>query len=272
MVRLAPVLQGLAQLPQLLQRRPHGGVQGQHLRAGEDLPPGARQGPQAAEGVRPLAGQSSRLSGLAELVDVLVPDAGEQLGPHRLVGAHRVKEAGDKAHVAHFQHEVPLRQGQAPQGQGHHLGRGSGVHGADALQAHLADLPEGVALLAGAVDVLLVVIPAAAPRLHLGVLGDGEGHIRLQRQQAAVQVREGDDLLAGEKAAVLLIQAVFLKPAHMVFLKALPLIQQPQLQRRPLLGAQDIQIQFHGDTPSAGPGPALISGSILLYFISKVKC
>ena len=185
-------------------------------------------------------------------MDVLVPDAGEQPGPHRLVGAHRVKEAGDKAHVADLQHEVPLRQGQTPQGQGHHLGRGSGVHGADALQAHLADLPEGVALLAGAVDVLLVVIAAAAAGRHLGVLGDGEGHVRLQRQQAAVQVRKGDDLLTGQKAAVLLIQAVLLEPAHVVFAEALLLIQQPQLQRHPLLGPQDVQIQFHGDSPPGG--------------------
>jgi len=38
--------------------------------------------------------------------------------------------------------------------------------------------------------------------LDLNVLrpqGDGESHVRLQRQQPPVQVRKGDDLLAGRK-------------------------------------------------------------------------
>ena len=140
----------------------------------------------------------------------------KSLGRAGLSCAHGVKEAGDKAHVADLQHEVPLRQGQALQGQGHSLGGGIIVHGADALQAHLADLPEGVALLAGAVDVLHVIVASAAAGLHLGVLGDGEGHIRLEGQQPPVQVREGDDLLAGEKPAVLLIEPVLLEAAHVV--------------------------------------------------------
>ena len=117
---------------------------------------------------------------------VLVPDAGQELGPHRLPGAHGVKEARHKAHVADLQHEVPLCQGQAPQRQGHRLSGGGVVHGADALQAHLADLPEGVALLAGAVDVLHIIVASAAALLHLGVLGDGEGHIGLEGQQLSL--------------------------------------------------------------------------------------
>ncbi|SCJ08302.1 Uncharacterised protein [uncultured Blautia sp.] len=109
-----------------------------------------------------------------------------------------------------------------------------------------------MALLAGAVDVFLIVVPAAAAGPHLGILGDGEGHVRLQRQQPPVQVRKGDDLLAGKKTAVLLIETVFLEPTHVVFAEALLFIQQPQLQRCPLLGPQDVQIQFHGDSPPGG--------------------
>lgn len=252
MVRLPLVLQRPTQAPQLFQRRPHGGVQGQHLRGSKNLLPGPCQSPQAAECVRPLAGEARGLSGFAQLMDVFVPDAGEEPGPHSLLGAHRVKEAGDEAHVADLQHEVPPGQGQAPQGQGHHLGRSGIIHGTDALQAHLTDLPEGMALLAGAVDVFLIVVPAAAAGPHLGILGDGEGHVRLQRQQPPVQVRKGDDLLAGKKTAVLLIETVFLEPTHVVFAEALLFIQQPQLQRCPLLGPQDVQIQFHGDSPPGG--------------------
>ena len=131
--------------------------------------------------------------------------------------------------MAQLQHKVPARQRQALYCQGPHLRRDGLVHRADALQAHLADLLEGVALLAGTVDVLGIVVPAAVPRLYPGVFGDGECDVRLQGQQAPVQVRKGDDLVAGEKAAVLLIQAVLLKPAHVVLAEARLLKQQPHL-------------------------------------------
>ena len=187
----------------------------------------------------PWPGEAGASAAWPQLVAVLVPDAGEEPGPHRLPGAHGVQEAGDEAHVADLQHRVPLRQGQAPQGQGHHLGGGRPVHGADALQAHLPDLPEGAALPAGAVDVLRVVEAAARPRLHRGVLGDGEGHVRLQGQQPPVQVREGDDLLTGQEAAVLLVEAVLLEPAHVVVAEARPLVQQPAAAAPPAPGAAE---------------------------------
>ena len=66
MVRLPLVLQRPTQAPQLFQRRPHGGVQGQHLRGSKNLLPGPCQSPQAAECVRPLAGEARGLSGFAQ--------------------------------------------------------------------------------------------------------------------------------------------------------------------------------------------------------------
>ena len=203
---------------------------------------------------------------------VPVPDTGQELGPDGLRSSHSVKKAGDKAHMAQPQHKVPARQRQALNRQRHRLGRDGAVHRADALQAHLADLPEGVALLAGAVDILGVVVAPAAALLHLGVLGDGEGHVGLQRQQPPVQVREGNDLVTGKKPAVLLVQSVLLKPAHVVLPEARAFKQQPRLEGDPFLGAEHIQIQFHWGVPPWGRGaPARLIGSIVLHYISKVK-
>ena len=117
-----------------------------------------------------------------QLVAVLVPDAGKELAPHTLRRANGVQKAGDKAHVAHFQNEIPVQQLQALNGQAHRLGGHGVIHRADALQAHLVDLFKGVAFLARAVDVFRVIEPSAAARLHLGILGNGKGHVRLEGQ------------------------------------------------------------------------------------------
>ena len=103
-----------------------------------------------------------------------------------------------------------------------------------------------MAFLTGTVDVFRIVKASAVFRLNPGVFGNRKGNVRLQRQQTAVQVGKGDDLLAGQKPPVLLVETVFLKPAHAVLPESRPFVQQPQLQGNPLLRPQDIQIQFHG--------------------------
>ena len=183
-----------------------------------------------------------------------VPDTAEQPGPGGLRRAHGVQQSRHKAHMAGLQHEVPARQSQALSRQGHRLGGNGVVHPAHTLQPHLADLLKGMALLAGAIDVLRVVKPPAAPLLKLGVLGDGERHIRLQRQQPPIQISKGNNLFRGQKPAVLLVEAVFLEAAHAVLPEARLLIQQPEPEGQPLLGTQDIQIQFHG-VPPCGAAP-----------------
>ena len=150
--------------------------------------------------------------------------------------------------MAQLQHIVPPGDGKALNGQRDRLRRHGVIHRTDALQPHLTDLPEGVALLTGAIHIFQIIEVAAAALLHLSVLGNGQRYIRLQSQQPAVQIREGDDLLAGEEAAVFPIQAVFLEPPHVVLAEARLLIQQPQLQRNPFLRSQNIQIQFHGSS------------------------
>ena len=152
--------------------------------------------------------------------------------------------------MAQLQHKVPLRQRQAGDRQGNHLSRCILLQAADALQAHLVDLLEGVALLAGTVYIFQIIEPSAAPLLHLGIFRDGERHVRLEGHEAPVQIRKGEDLLVGEKAAVLLIESVFLKPAHVVVAETSALIQLPQLQGKPLLRPQKIQIQFQGSPSS----------------------
>lgn len=179
---------------------------------------------------------------------VFVPDAGQQPGTDALRCAYGVKKAGDKAHVAQLQHIVPPGDGKALNGQRDRLRRHGVIHRTDAFQPHLTDLPEGVALLTGAIHIFQIIEAAAAALLHLSVLGNGQRYIRLQSQQPPVQIREGDDLLAGEEAAVFPIQAVFLEPPHVVLAEARLLIQQPQLQRNPFLRSQNIQIQFHGSS------------------------
>ena len=104
--------------------------------------------------------------------------------------------------------------------------------------------------MAGTVHIFQIVEPAAAPLLHLGVLCDGERHVRLEGHEAPVQIREGEDLLVREKAAVLLVEPIFFKAAHVIVAETGALIQLPQLQGQPLLRPQKIQIQFQGSPSS----------------------
>ena len=133
--------------------------------------------------------------------------------------------------MAHFQHP---RSAQLLEGlccQRYRLPHLSFAHIAQHLEAHLADLLEGVALRRGAVDIFVIVVAQCLARRGLRRLGNGEGHVRFQCQQPPVQIGEGDDLLRREEAAVLLIQPVLLEPAHVIFAAARRLIQRPQRER-----------------------------------------
>ena len=114
----------------------------------------------------------------------------------------------------------------------------------------------------------MVVIPQGLAGGGLGRLGDRQGHVRLERQQTAIQIGEGDDLLRGQKAPVLLIKPVFLKAAHVIFAAARRLIQRPQRKGGPLLGLQTVQTEFHPDllVPSLR-----ISHFFCLFYFIKIK-
>ena len=178
---------------------------------------------------------------------ILFPQLFQQAGAGILRHAQCIEQAEQIAHVADFQHPRGPQLGQALRCQPDRLLHLCFPHRAQHLKAHLGDLLEGVALCRGAVDVLMVVIPQGLAGGGLGRLGNGQGHVRLERQQTAIQVGEGDDLLRGQKAPVLLIKPVLLKTAHVIFAAARRLIQRPQRKGGPLLGLQTVQTEFHLD-------------------------
>ena len=122
-------------------------------------------------------------------------------------------------------------------------------HLAQQFKAHLGDFLERVALRRGAVDVLVVIIFQRFARGGLCRLGNGKGHVRLEGQQAAIQVGKRDDLLRGEETAVLLIQAILLKPAHVVFAAARRFVQRAERKGGTLLGLQPCKIKLHAVSP-----------------------
>jgi hypothetical protein len=84
-------------------------------------------------------------------------------------------------------------------------------------------------------------------------------------QQPPVQVRKGDDLLGRQKAAVGLIQAVLLKPAHMILAAARRFVQGAQRKGGALLGLQVCKAEFHCRFPH------FLLEFILLYLGKVVK-
>ena len=176
---------------------------------------------------------------------VFLPQLFQQLRPGGFRYAQRIEQAEQVAHVADFQHPLCAQRRQRLRRQTHHLLHLGFAHSAQQLQPHLGDLFKGVAFSGGAVDVFVVVVPQCLARRGLRRLGDGQGHIRLERQQTAVQIGKGDDLLRRQKAAVLLIQAVLLEPPHVVLAAACRLVQAAQCKGGALLWLQMLQTELH---------------------------
>ena len=183
--------------------------------------------------------------GGAQLVGVLGAQEIKQLRACLGGDMQRVQQAGQVAHVADFQHGGHIQRGQALQGQPHHGGLLVGVHRAHALQSHLVDGLEGVALAAGAADLLIIIKALALPCRGLGRLGDGQRYVGLDGPQLAVQVGEGDDLCVRQKALILLIQGVFLKAGRAVFAVASLLIQGTQAEGRLFGGGKAVEFDLH---------------------------
>ena len=154
--------------------------------------------------------------------------------------------------MADFQHPLCAQRRQRLRRQTHRLLHLGFAHSAQQFQTHLGDLLKGVALGRGAVDVFVVVVPQRLARHGLRRLGDGQGHVRLERQQTAIEVGKGDDLLRRQKAAVLLIQAVLLEPPHVVLAAACRLVQAAQRKGGTLLWLQMLQTELH-------PAPSFLS-------------
>ena len=176
---------------------------------------------------------------------ILLPQLFQQLCPGGVWHAQRIEQAEQIAHVADFQHPLGAQCIQRLCRQTHSLLHLGFAHFADDLKAHLADFLEGMALSRGTVDIFVVVVAQGLAGGGLGRLGNGQGHVRLEGQQTAVQVGEGDDLLRRQKAAVLLIQAVLLKAAHVVLAAACRLVQAAQRKGGALLWLQMLQTELH---------------------------
>ena len=218
---------------------------------------------QAGQGSGPGGIQPGGLRGAAQLVRILFPQLFQQAGAGILRHAQCVEQAEQIAHVADFQHPRGPQLGQALRCQPDRLLHLCFPHRAQHLKAHLGDLLEGVALCRGAVDVFVVVVAQRLAGGGLRRFGNGEGHVRLESQQTAVQVGEGDDLFRRKKAAVGLIQAVLLKPAHVVLAAPCGLVQRPQCKGGTLLGLQRRKIKFHVGSPLFflhHPAPVLPAG------------
>ena len=83
-----------------------------------------------------------------------------------------------------------------------HLRHLIGTHIAHALDTRLEDLPEIPGIPPLAVDILPVIdLPNLAGLLR-GILDDGEGHIGLHGEQAAVRAGEGDDPVGEQEVLV----------------------------------------------------------------------
>ena len=215
------------------------GADGGCLGGGKGGPERPMQGKQTAKGIGSGFISTGLQRSLAQLVFVFGAQQFHQPGVGRGRHIQHIQQAGHKAHVADFQYGGNIQRGQAGQCQAQHLSLGGFVHLAHALQAHLVDGLEGVALAAGTADFLIIIKAFALAGGGLGCLGDGQRHVRLDGPQFAVQVGKGDDLRVRQKALVLLIQGVLLKPGGAVFAIAALLVQGTQAEGS-LLGGGEI--------------------------------
>ena len=180
-----------------------------------------------------------------QLVQVLFPDA--------LEGA-RSRAAGQPQGVQHVAHDAQVGEVQAalrrdePQtlaGQAQHLADAVVVHGADALQPHLPDLPEAAGALGNAVDVLVVVDLLRFAGPGPGGADDGQRHVRLEGHEPPVGVGEGDDIGGDEKLLVVEIQLVLLKLAHFELGVAAAGVEGAEREGHLFLVLEDCGVKIH---------------------------
>ena len=248
---------------QLFHRSPHGVVAAQGFGTEQGVGVAAAEGQHPAQGVGGVLVQPGGEGSGPQLVGVFLAQLAQQARAGVLRHLQSIKQTEQIAHVAHFQHPVGAQLPQRLCRKTHGLLHFRFAHTAQKFQTHLADLLEGVALCRGAVDVFVVVVAQRLAGGGLRRFGNGEGHVRLESQQTAVQVGEGDDLFRRKKAAVGLIQAVLLKPAHVVLAAPCGLVQRPQGKGGTLLGLQRRKIKFHVGSPLFflhHPAPVLPAG------------
>ena len=261
----ARLFQRHSQRFQLSHSRAHGVIAAQGSGLCKGIGIAAAEAQHAAQDVGGGIGKTGGSGGGPQLVGVFLPQLFQQLCAGGIRHAQRVEQAEQVAHMAHFQHPLGPQRIQRPRRQTHRLLHLCFAHRTQHLKAHLADLFKGVALGGRAVDILVIVVAQGLAGGGLRRLGNGEGHVRLEGQQTAIQIGKGDDLLGRQKAAVLLIQAVLLKPAHMILAAARRFVQGAQRKGGALLGLQVCKAEFHCRFPH------FLLEFILLYLGKVVK-
>ena len=125
---------------------------------------------------------------------------------------------------------------------------GDGITVADAFDAGLHDLAEALPLPGGPVYVLLVIDLLRRARFVTPGTHDGQGHVRLERQQRAVRIGKGDDLLRGQEILVPRVEVIALELAHFVRRVAAAAVKRAQREHDALLRLQDTLRNVHSDS------------------------
>ena len=152
-----------------------------------------------------------------------------------------------------IQHEGLPQQLQALHCQQHYLGDFVIPQVAYTFQACLENFP------VIPVDVFIIIYLLDHARFLGGVLHDGQGHVRLQRQQPPPVTGEGDDLIRHQKILVPDVQIVFFKAAHLIGAVTVAAVKAAQIKDRPLL-------PFHQFRHGINSFPRLVL--ILYHFIA----
>ena len=141
---------------------------------------------------------------------VLHREETERLRHGAVAETHGREHLLQEGRVRHADHETLPDQLQRLRRERDHLGLRIRVDPADALDARLQDL--AVVVVLRTVDRLVIInlfLPAEVR------LDDAERHIRLQRQQRTIKVREGDQLTGLQKIPVVRVEIVRLKFRHL---------------------------------------------------------
>ena len=180
-----------------------------------------------------------------QFVGIFLVEQLQQPSPCRFRHLQSVQQAGDKSHVADFQHGGHVQGRQTLQSQLHNFRLGGRIHGAHTFQAHLVDGLECMAFPAGAANFFIIIEALALTGGRLSRFGNGQRHVRFDGPQLAVQVGKGDHLGIRQKALVFLIQCVFLKPGTTILAIPGPFVQSTQTERCLFRGGKILQLNLH---------------------------
>ena len=170
---------------------------------------------------------------------VLSADGLQQRGAQSAVDGKAVQQGDEEAHMGQLHAVAFADGGERFLREAHHFIQRDDAQRADAFQTQLADFPVAAARAVHPVDIFKIVEFFGGFICGVGIFGDGEGDVRLQCADAAVDIMEGNDIRAFEEVFVFKVEIIFFESAHAVFAVAIPLIQTAQIEGDLLLAAQN---------------------------------